>query len=162
MGRRTKKEKTARVQADLKLFDYSCNPKARILLGKNSGTVGKGKRAEYYFVLRCEHQGLDWKFFGGKSPIDFKVNNKFLVDVKSSSKAHPASPATKVKYFHTNTSKKQNKKCHFFAFYIFPWGQFYIIPNMGQKGLSIPDRVTHYYNSGTGYREYKEAWHLLS
>lgn len=121
---------------------------------------GKGIASEVMFAKKCKELGFDIKYSDCGRGIDFEVNGK-TVELKSRHSSTRAKKSRGVSYYNVHFLKHQ-RTADFFVVHVVPQSAFYIIPSSRVMAtVAIPNKITNYYNSGTGYLEFKEAWYLL-
>lgn len=154
-----KKEKDLRLKQELNIWDCLQDPRTCAAIYK-PGVVRLGVEAEVLVQQKCEELGLKYKYRPKGYSIDFEINGK-LVDVKSARVSIPSGRNRRTRYYHFSISKRQMTEVDFFICYIWPLKLFYVIPNEGRI-IFIRATPNNHPNCRDNYKEYKEAWHLLS
>lgn len=156
---KTTKYKKIKDDCDM-LNSISCTVEQKIADFNIGILKGKGIASEVAFAKKCKELGFDIKYSDCGRGIDFEVNGK-TVELKSRHSSTRARQSRSVSYYNFNFLKHQ-RTADFFVVHVVPQSAFYIIPSSSVKAtVSIPSKITNYYNSGTGYLEFKEAWHFL-
>lgn len=157
-------------ERDSQLNQMACAYDPRHKVGSYKGGLTKvGAEIELLVFNKCKELRLPVKI---PMTTDYDlIINDHRVDVKSARIPSLIGSKGHTRYFRFTITHRQFDACEFFICYPIPKATFYIIPRftLKSKGIYIREYdnnqhfpMPHLSRNNTNYREYKEAWHLLT